>query len=153
MTPLFQKKFWVLLAVFIVASIVFFFNFYPSKPQPITVSPFPTNGTTSQQVSESKHGSCLADNEVVEYDRISQHPLLTQPKEISPVIYVRDKTSGEITTSFQLDDVRASGHPMEVHKCGVYFVREFNYNPKVTNQAIGYREELWEYDYGGREKH
>lgn len=90
------------------------------------------------------HASCLADDEVVEYDRISQHPDITQPKEMSPFILVSNKNTKEITASFRLDNVNDSGHPMEVHKCGVYFIRDSEFDKK---NGIHTKHEFWKYTY------
>ncbi len=37
-----------------------------------------------------------------------------------------------------------------VYSCGIYTIRFFNYNPKKEgNQDMGYKEELWNYNYSG----
>ncbi|TSC96977.1 MAG: hypothetical protein Athens071426_542 [Parcubacteria group bacterium Athens0714_26] len=101
---------------------------------------------------ESPHKECLEENEMVDYDRISLNPAITQPKESSPTIFVKNKSTGKVIKSFQIENVRDSGYPIEIHKCGVYFIQEFNYNPQKTIQEVGYREELWKYDYAGQKK-
>lgn len=138
-----QKRkvvFFVALFIIVTGSLWFYLNYL--HLQSVIIAP----------VLKIKHGLCLEENEVVEYERISQHSYLTQPKEASPVIYIRNKITNETMVSFRVENVRDSGHPIEIHKCGLYFIREFNYDSQKTKQEIGYHDELWKYDYQGGKK-
>ncbi|MFH1162239.1 MAG: hypothetical protein V1696_03120 [Candidatus Jorgensenbacteria bacterium] len=152
MTSLFRRRVFLLFVLLIIVSAIFWFYLRYFRFHTADTSQVPGNATTTEEINKVKHGPCLADDEMVEYDRISQHLLITQPKDMSPVIYVRNKTTGETTVSFRLDDVMVFGHPMEIHNCGVYVVRAFNYDPQKAKQEIGFRDELWKYDYRGEKK-
>ena len=45
-------------------------------------------------------------------------------------------------------DVSRNYHPVELHKCHFYLIREFNYKFS-TKQDPGYASELWQYNYKG----
>ncbi|MBI4837115.1 MAG: hypothetical protein HY813_01760 [Candidatus Portnoybacteria bacterium] len=70
------------------------------------------------------------------------------------VIYVRDKDTNEEKFHFQIDNVRENYYPLEIHKCGVYVIREFNYDPQKVKQGLtegpGYKSEFWKYSYDGK---
>lgn len=68
-------------------------------------------------------------------------------------IEIKNKLSDGLIYSFEIKNVRINYHPVELHQCNVYMVRMFGYDiTKEGNQAPGYKEELWKYNYKGNGK-
>mgnify|MGYP001576044903 FL=1 len=85
----------------------------------------------------------------MEYPK-SVNPLLTTPTEVPVPIAVYEKKSGNKGGEFLISDLRDSYHPLEIHTCGVYAIREFGSDPKKPGTLqVGQRAELWRYDYSG----
>ena len=102
--------------------------------------------------TEQVEWKCLKEDEEAEYPLekgsrkklgIPQYPL---------TVFVKDKDTGKEIFNFQIDNIRDNMHPVELHKCGVYVIKVFNYNPKKAKHELGYKAELWKYDYAGNEK-
>lgn len=98
------------------------------------------------QITQKKpsYRECLEENDMVEYDRISFNPVITQPKESSPTIFIKNKKTGGIRNSFQVENIVGVGHPMEIHRCGVYAIRGFEFDKK---KGIYKKYEFWKYTY------
>ena len=85
---------------------------------------------------------CLKDNEIAEYK--------VEKKNNgggSVTIFIKDKNSGKEKFKFQIDNIRTNYHPVEIHNCGIYVIKEFNYDANKTKQEIGYKSELRKYTY------
>ncbi len=68
------------------------------------------------------------------------------------IVFVNDKFTGKELSSFKIENIRKNYHPIELHQCGVYVIKMFNYDPKKTKQDPGYKTELWKYDYSNKGK-
>ncbi|MDO8603933.1 MAG: hypothetical protein Q7K40_00770 [bacterium] len=68
-------------------------------------------------------------------------------------VIIRDKQYNKIISSFDIDDVaKRNYHPVEIHECGVYALKSFNYDYKSSKTLSGFSRELWFYDYSGNGK-
>jgi len=88
---------------------------------------------------------CLEENEIAGYNIKEK----TGENGGILAIDVKNKLDKKSIQSFEIKNVRINYRPIETHKCGVYIVRQFNYNPNTPKQSIGYKEELWRYVYNG----
>ncbi|KKS97855.1 MAG: hypothetical protein UV75_C0020G0002 [Candidatus Giovannonibacteria bacterium GW2011_GWA1_43_15] len=138
-----KKKKKVVIAAFIVAflaltstSAYFYFLKKPSQ----TVQNPPENQIT--------HPPCLGDNEIADF-LVDEKFGFKYPK-FPIIVSVKDKNTSKEKFHFQIDNVSKNYHSVEIHKCGVYAIREFNYDDKKTKQDPGYKEEIWKYDYNGK---
>jgi protease II len=102
--------------------------------------------------SEKKHPRCLNENERADFkiERLGKYPSVEYNKGFIEII-VREINTNEEIIRFKIDDIISPSHyhPVETHRCGVYVIRRFNYDPGKTKQDPGYREELWKYEYNG----
>jgi len=87
---------------------------------------------------------CLRDNEIADYkiEKIDEYYGETQ-------IVVKDEKSGTDKFSFGIQNTRLSVHPIEIHKCGIYLIREFNINYAKSEFLPNFNYTLWKYDYTG----
>ena len=96
---------------------------------------------------------CLTENEEAGfYDKLDRFRTSGIPKKYPLKVIVRNKEAKEEMNSFIIENIFENYHPVEAHKCGVYVVRLFNYDPKKAKQNIGYKSEFWKYDYSGKGK-
>ncbi|MBU4223870.1 hypothetical protein KJ934_01450, partial [Patescibacteria group bacterium] len=65
------------------------------------------------------------------------------------VIAIDDKSTKEELFSFKIENIRKNYHPIELHQCGIYVIRMFNYDPNKVEQKPDYKSELWRYSYTG----
>ncbi|HAZ03915.1 MAG TPA: hypothetical protein DCY97_17350 [Marinilabiliales bacterium] len=109
------------------------------------------NKSIKQNPIETKvaHLECLGDDEVADFpiNEYYSNEYFKYPK-FPVVIYVKDKKTNKEKFHFQIDNVFENYRPIEIYKCGIYVIREFNYNPKIRKQKPGYSVELWKYNYG-----
>ncbi len=90
---------------------------------------------------------CLGEDEVAGYrENEKKNEVRTA------TIFVKDKENGEEKYSFEINNILDVYHSIELHECGIYALRVFNYNPKKSKQDIGYKDELWKYDYIDQEE-
>lgn len=88
--------------------------------------------------------SCLSDNEMVIYN-IDRH------QSVSPVdIVIKDKESKKEIFKFTIDSVLPVYFPVQPRKCGVYAIKEYNFDAKKSKPSPGFRVELWRYEYNGQ---
>jgi len=106
-----------------------------------------TQDIIEQQVS---HSPCLGEDEVAEYEIIEKNRGLGDT-EADIIISIRDKKNDFIKHIFKINNL-FNNHSFEIHKCGVYVLRMFNYNSQKIKQDTGYKDELWKYDYTGNGK-
>lgn len=89
---------------------------------------------------------CLSNDEVIDYKIEKKNRTLG---DIEAVVYINIKNN--LTRSnvknFQLDNIYKSYHPIEIHKCGIYIMKMFNYDFKETKQPFGFKMEIWRYQY------
>jgi hypothetical protein len=94
-------------------------------------------------IQTKDHSVCLAEDEVADYSidkRKSDVSLAT--------IFIKNKQSNKNISSFQIElPIPDHYHPIELHKCGVYAARDFNYDYTKKQALSNYKFELWRYRY------
>lgn len=97
--------------------------------------------------------SCLNKNEQANFTikRLGKYPSPEYDKGFIEVV-IKDINTDKEVTKLKIDNIISPSHyhPIEVHKCGIYVIRVFNYDPEKTKQDSGYKDELWKYDYTGK---
>ncbi|HUV81234.1 MAG TPA: hypothetical protein VMW21_01800, partial [Patescibacteria group bacterium] len=86
---------------------------------------------------------CLADNEWVDYkiDEKKNAPS-------SAIVSIKEKNTNKQIFEFQIENIYPNRYH-EVHKCGIYLVREFNFDYKKGKPLPDFRMEVWWYRYDG----
>ncbi len=143
-----KKK--IILVVVLVISSIAIITFYLYREALIVRTPFSPRSqvgtnTSTQNVQGLKHSACLGDNEVANY-RIENNP------EGGALVFISitDKTTNVEINNLQVPILGTGyAHPIELHKCGIYVLRKFNYDYKKNIYLPGYSLELWRYDYSG----
>lgn len=103
----------------------------------------------NQAEGEATSG-CLKENEYIDYPINPRYaPELKAP--LNPlVLSMRDTMTQKEKFSFEIKGINPDHyHPLELHECTVYVIREFNYDPKTRRATPNYRIELWKYNYRG----
>lgn len=94
-------------------------------------------------IEDNGESDCLKDNEHAEHS-------LTDS---SATITLKDKSTDTEISSFVIKDIIDNHyHPLEIHKCGVYTFKTFNYNISniPASQIENFQIELWKYNYAGQ---
>lgn len=98
--------------------------------------------------SQNTHKPCLGDDEIASFNIIGKRTTAT-----SADIIITDKITSKEKFRFQVDNLFPNiGWPYEFRKCGVYIIKEFNWDEKHSKPLPGYKEELWRYTYDGKGK-
>lgn len=97
--------------------------------------------------SSTTEWCCLQEGEIFEY-KIKKEGM----KNGTLNIFIKDGKSQEIKSKITIDDIRTSAYPVELRKCGAYYVKLFNYDSINAEKEKGYRSELTVHDYGNNEK-
>ncbi|MBU4348553.1 hypothetical protein KJ671_03590 [Patescibacteria group bacterium] len=87
---------------------------------------------------------CLSENLEVSYKIEEKESPLADV-----VVYIIDENTGKEVTSFKIDNIFKNYHPIELYKCGIYVIRFFNYDPRISKQKPEFRAEFWRYYYSG----
>ncbi|MFN3301680.1 MAG: hypothetical protein ACK413_01455 [Patescibacteria group bacterium] len=88
---------------------------------------------------------CLRENETVSYEIKRKENAVSTAD-----IIVINKNNNKEKYRFQIElPLSDHYHPIEIHRCGVYAVRSFNYDYNIHTSLPGYKTELWKYDYKG----
>ena len=107
---------------------------------------FPQKIVIKQEKEEVFRNVCLSDNEVAEYSIYpSKRKYIKDPLFIS----VKDRNTDQEKYNFQIENVSLSYHALEIHKCGVFVIRVFNFDDEKGIPLPDYRTELWQYQYDG----
>lgn len=131
----------IFLAVAILISVVVYSALFYEKGRDSIV----TQRTESiRRGDEMTHDICLGDNERAEYEKIEK----SEGRSIVNII-IRSRKADEKIFDFKIDNVLESYHIIEPHKCGVYTIREFNFDYKKYKPLPGFSTELWRYRYNG----
>jgi hypothetical protein len=97
------------------------------------------------ETKEFVHSPCLSAGEEVEYQ--------VQRNEDGPSsakIFIKEKNTNKIIFGFQIENIVPNHyHPYEIHRCGIYLVREFNVDYKKGKPLPNFRMEVWRYWYNG----
>ncbi|PIT97340.1 hypothetical protein COT77_01990 [Candidatus Berkelbacteria bacterium CG10_big_fil_rev_8_21_14_0_10_41_12] len=101
------------------------------------------------------HPPCLKEDEQADFkiERLGKYPSIEYDKGFVEVVVKEIGTDKEIT-KFKIDNIinPSHYHLVELHRCNVYVIRVFNYDPSKTEQDPGYKDEIWIYDYKGSGK-
>ena len=119
------------MVVLITAAFIYFVYFSETKDELI-----------EQNLSFSSE--CLSENLEVSYVIENENVPL-----VDVIINISDKETKKELLSFGIKNIRKNYYPIELHKCGIYVTRMFNYDPQKTKQEPGFKTELWKYDYNG----
>lgn len=112
-----------------------------------SVKVFPIKKQTEEQPEKLTHGPCLTDDEFADYPIDEKYDKEVKLPKLPLIINVRDKNTNRIKFSFQIENVIESYHPPELYKCGIYLVREFNFDYKKGKPLPNFRMEVWRYRY------
>lgn len=92
---------------------------------------------------QKKINRCLSGDQFAEY--VTQE---TRNGSDIAIITVKSKITNKSLKTFQVDIINANHyHPVEIHRCGVYAVKSFNYDYENKTSLPGYQSKIWRYDY------
>ncbi len=138
-----------LFLIVIVEGSIYYLYFFDKKEAPI-ISIQPKN---ENQEGKTKLPPCLTEDERTDFkvERLGKYPSIEYDKGFVEVV-VKKVDTGEEITKFRIDDIVSPSHyhPIEIHKCGVYILRGFNFDYEKFKPLPGFRRELWKYNYGGK---
>ena len=114
------------------------YNSQINKKQPIISSP-------EQQQPKQQVVRCLKDNEVASYE------IKKKKNEVSKaIIFIKEKQTGNEINNFEIELLSPDHyHSVELHKCGVYAAKSFNYDYITHKSLPGYKAGIWKYNYYG----
>lgn len=134
--------FLVSMAAIIVVCVGVYYLFSFEKER--IISEVEVKNATSREDNLNVKDRCLEKDEVADYNiTIKEVPLAMV------YISVQNKNTKKIINNFKINNIRKNYYPIEVHPCGIYVMRMFNYDPRKTEQEAGFKTELWKYDYSG----
>lgn len=110
---------------------------------PANISNTNPNASSSSGGASASHGPCLADDEYADYPLDPNYISRLQIAKIPLTISIRDRTTKIEKYKFVVNNVPLSSVQLELHRCGVYVLKEFR-NSSTWDQ------ELWKYDYSGQ---
>ena len=111
-----------------------------------------SNSSSTKTQAIVGHEPCLHDDEYADYPLDPKYDKATLLPKLPLIVSIRDKKRSEEKFKFQIDDVFFSAHPLELKKCNVYVMREFNYDSKAGKALSGFSQEIWSYAYNGQGK-
>lgn len=96
------------------------------------------------------YAPCLHGGEYADYPRKNKfYSFLTEPTVIPTPISIYD-SSGRKLGQFLISDIpKGNGHPLELHNCGIYALRIFNFDENASRALPDFSSELWRFDYKG----
>jgi len=96
------------------------------------------------------HSVCLSNNEIVDFDYnidLYNTRSVKIPDKLTTTIYIKNKDTGQEIYRFVINDVRTNADTLEIHQCGVYVIRNFDFDEK---KGFYKKHELWHYTYEGK---
>lgn len=98
---------------------------------------------------------CLASDEIAENSAIGKTPEAQKANmgyfATSPVtISIKNKETDTEKRNFIITDNSTGLFTLQLSKCNIYVVRRFGFDTKNSKILLGYKEEIWEYDYEGK---
>ncbi len=133
--------------IVIIAVVLFFIHSQFQSASSISDIASSTTSHSFPLPSTTDDAGCLANNEIASYTTTNN-----RNKRIADVgtVVVANKEDGTQIFSFSINDVDASHyHGYELHNCGIYVIRQFNYDYLHGSAMPGYRQELWKFGYNG----
>lgn len=127
-----KKKLFLLLFVLAFGAVIYFLIFMEKDNQRATSS-------------NTAIFPCLNDNRVANYKFEDEKAPL-----VNVIVSIYDKNTDKEILSFKIENVFKTSTSVELHQCGIYVIRFFDYDPKKSKQNLGYKDEFWRYDYSGR---
>jgi len=107
--------------------------------------------TVEDQKNEKEF--CLSDNEQADFKikRLGEYPSDDYDRGFIEIAVKKINTNQEISR-FKIDNIinPSHYHLMELHKCGVYVLKTFNFDYKSSKALTGFKREIWYYDYNGK---
>ena len=88
-----------------------------------------------------KRSPCLQDNESARFD--------IEKKGASGTSTISILTNNSTSSSFDILNIRSQFHPVELHNCGVYIGRMFNFDDQKSIALPGFKQGIWRYTYDG----
>lgn len=141
------KKNIILTIIFIIILTILGGGIYAFLKKKIILPNFITN-----QENETGHFFCLNEDEQAEFkiNRLGEYPSAEYDKGFVEVVVKKFSSDKEIIR-FKIDNIISPSHyhPVEIHQCGVYVIREFNFDFKKFKPLPGFSVELWKYQYNG----
>ncbi len=64
-------------------------------------------------------------------------------------VSVLSSESPEPQKVFKIGQVRNVAHPMEIHPCALYVIRQFNFDERLRTHRFGFETSFWKYSYDG----
>lgn len=97
------------------------------------------------KISEQKITECLDENMEVFYKIEEKESPLADI-----IISVNDKSTKKELFLFNIMNIFKNYHPIELHTCGIYVIKQFNFDNKNFKILPGFSTELWRYNYAGQ---
>lgn len=101
---------------------------------------------------QPSHQPCLSNNEIADFDYMAylyESTGVKLPSSATTTIFIKDKNTNEELFKFTIGNVRTNSPSLEIHKCGVYVIRNFDRDKK---EGFYKKRELWHYVYNGNNK-
>lgn len=105
-----------------------------------------------EKIEEISHNPCLADDEIADFDyNLAQYEStgVKLPDNATTTIFVKNKNTNEELFRFTINNVPVHSPSIEIHKCGVYVIRNFDLDEE---KGFYKRKELWYYQYDGSKR-
>lgn len=97
------------------------------------------------KLKEPDRSPCLGPTEEVQYKAYEKKDGPSSAK-----IFVKDRNTNKVIFEFQIENIVPNHYyPYEAHRCGIYLVREFNFDYKKGKPLPDFRMEVWRYRYDG----
>ena len=119
----------LLMVVLIMTVFVYFFYFSETKNELI-------------EQNSSFSSECLSENLEVSYIIEKENVPL-----VDIIIKVNDKNTKETIQVFKIEKIFKTSTSIELHHCGVYVIREFNFDFKKYKPLADFSVEIWKYRY------
>jgi len=100
--------------------------------------------TATTSVQNNIVDRCLQSDRVVDYiiedNKTNSESYVT--------IQIKNKETEQVIREFR-ETLRVNYYPVESWNCGIYFIREFNYDYRTQKRTSDYSNSLWKYNYDG----
>ncbi|MCK4553955.1 hypothetical protein KAU19_03255 [Candidatus Parcubacteria bacterium] len=105
------------------------------------------NNGVEQEATTTKW-KCLGEYEEAGfYNGCGKFAQKGMPKEYPLKVIIREKENKVVKNKIIINDIAEDQDAVEIYKCGIYVIREFNFDEKNFKSKKGYKSELYKYDY------